>query len=532
MSGLGSRFLKEGYKLPKPLIKVDDKEIISHVLNIFPEIYSVLFICNEEHLNNQELNLRNKLNKLHNNVQIISIKPHKKGPIYAVLQAFKFIRLDMATIVNYCDFFCLLDFKKFKQALIADDPDGCIFTYSGFHPHMLGSTNYAYVKKNKGLVIDVQEKKPFTSEPMEEEASSGSYYFRTGSIMRDCFIKTISKDLNLNGEYYVSMSYKIMLEEKKKINTFKIDHFMQWGTPADLEEYQWYSNLFKSLVSKTEKVSSTYEGCLMIPMAGEGSRFSKNGYKKPKPLIEVSGLPMFKQAVDDMPRSKTIKFLIRSDVPFFNQLKKSIKEEYQKSELKILKGSTLGQADTCFKGLKGLDLNEPLTISACDMGVIYDEKIFASLMNNNSIDVIVWGCRKYPGAIKNPSMYGWVNEEDKLVNKIFVKKVFKNPKTDPCIIGTFTYKKAEDFMNSSKLLFKNNNLVNGEFYVDSVINESISLGLNVVFMEVDYFLCWGTPNDLKTFNYWQECFDKWDAHPYQKILDKKFKHYSKQICER
>ena len=78
MSGLGSRFLKEGYKLPKPLIKVDDKEIISHVLNIFPEIYSVLFICNEEHLNNQELNLRNKLNKLHNNVQIISIKPHKK----------------------------------------------------------------------------------------------------------------------------------------------------------------------------------------------------------------------------------------------------------------------------------------------------------------------------------------------------------------------------------------------------------------------------------------------------------------------
>ena len=53
MSGLGSRFLEEGYKLPKPLIEVDNKEIISHVLNIFPEIYSVLFICNEEHLNNQ-----------------------------------------------------------------------------------------------------------------------------------------------------------------------------------------------------------------------------------------------------------------------------------------------------------------------------------------------------------------------------------------------------------------------------------------------------------------------------------------------
>ena len=30
----------------------------------------------------------------------------------------------------------------------------------------------------------------------------------------------------------------------------------------------------------------------LIPMAGDGSRFLKGGYKTPKPLIDVDGLPI------------------------------------------------------------------------------------------------------------------------------------------------------------------------------------------------------------------------------------------------
>ena len=31
---------------------------------------------------------------------------------------------------------------------------------------------------------------------------------------------------------------------------------------------------------------------IVIPMAGLGSRFSKAGYEKPKPFIDVNGKPM------------------------------------------------------------------------------------------------------------------------------------------------------------------------------------------------------------------------------------------------
>ena len=37
---------------------------------------------------------------------------------------------------------------------------------------------------------------------------------------------------------------------------------------------------------------------LIMPMAGNGSRFSEQGYTVPKPLIEVDGKPMFVQAID------------------------------------------------------------------------------------------------------------------------------------------------------------------------------------------------------------------------------------------
>ena len=60
-AGLGSRFLKESIKPPKPLIKVRGKEIINHVVNMFGKIERVIFICNEEHLNDKNLKKKNYL---------------------------------------------------------------------------------------------------------------------------------------------------------------------------------------------------------------------------------------------------------------------------------------------------------------------------------------------------------------------------------------------------------------------------------------------------------------------------------------
>ena len=86
MSGLGSRFIAAGYDDPKPLIKVHGKPIIEWVVQMFSPEDQFIFICRDEHIENT--NLAAELKRIKPNAEIISIKNHKRGPVYAVAQIF------------------------------------------------------------------------------------------------------------------------------------------------------------------------------------------------------------------------------------------------------------------------------------------------------------------------------------------------------------------------------------------------------------------------------------------------------------
>jgi hypothetical protein len=166
----------------------------------------------------------------------------------------------------------------------------------------------------------------------------------------------------------------------------------------------------------------------------------------------------------------------------------------------------------------GADLG-PITIGACDNGALYDVDAFNKLLDNSSVDIIVWGVRGYPNAIRHPHMFGWINEEDGLINSVSVKTPLGAPQTDPIVLGTFTFRRAEDYSRACERLIARDGRINGEFYIDSLINDAIALGLRCHIFEVDCYLGWGTPNDLRTFEYWQSCFHKWPSHPYSLDID-------------
>jgi NDP-sugar pyrophosphorylase family protein len=52
---------------------------------------------------------------------------------------------------------------------------------------------------------------------------------------------------------------------------------------------------------------------ILIPMAGEGSRFAKEGYTFPKPLIDVEGKPMIQRVVENLDFDATYIFLVRKE---------------------------------------------------------------------------------------------------------------------------------------------------------------------------------------------------------------------------
>ena len=146
-------------------------------------------------------------------------------------------------------------------------------------------------------------------------------------------------------------------------------------------------------------------------------------------------------------------------------------------------------------------------------------KWFQSLVDCSEVDVIVWGIRRHAHAIRHPQMFGWIQEKDGLISKISVKEPLDSPLTGPIVIGTFTFCRASTFHRCVELLIQRNGRVGGEFYLDSCINDAIALGLRCYLFEVDSFISWGTPTDLKIFEYWQSCFHKWHGHPYRRERD-------------
>ena len=586
MSGLGQRFIDAGYTVPKPLIKVDGKPIIEHVVNLFPKEKDITFICNEDHLKNT--NMREIIKSFCPNGKIHQVPaPHKKtvssssqpaeqsfrGPVYCVSQIFKHIDDHKPVIISYCDYGTDWEYNKFLEYVKRERLDGAIPCYRGFHPHMLGTDNYAFLReteKGSKIMAEIREKRPFTSNRMNEYASNGTYYFRTGAIMKKYFKELMKLKKTVNGEYYVSMVYNLMVKNTHKVGIFEIKHMLQWGTPYDLEIYNNRSKYFRNITetdnselknenfeekssneneSNNEKTNNNNNNSLsdiyddetfnnittILPLAGRGSRFTKEGYNSPKPLIKVNELPMVIQAIKCLPQSKNNVFICLNEHLKNYELKEKILKFYPEGKVIGIDGVTEGQACTTEIGINqsNIDLEKPILITACDNGVFYNKEKYKKLVNDESNDIIVWTFKNEPTSRNSPNMYAWLDtDENDNVKSVSCKKFIDgihNLKTSHVIIGTMFFRKAKYFIEGLKKNYQENIRTNNEFYVDDVLNQNIKEGLTVKTFQVENYICWGTPNDYKTYKYWQRFFDKCRWHPYQTIEDITYPNREKLI---
>jgi NDP-sugar pyrophosphorylase family protein len=523
MSGFGERFRRAGYKVPKPLIEIDGKPIIAYVIEMFPKETNFLFICNEDHLANNEYRMREILSQYCPSGRVVGIPSHKLGPVNAVLQVEQLIDSDVPVVVNYCDFTCYWNWEHFKSFVFNSQVDGVIPAYKGFHPHSLGSTNYAYIQDDNGSVLDIQEKKPFTENKMDEYASSGTYYFSSGALMKRAFRAAIEADLHVNGEFYVSLAYKPLLEQGLAVSVYPLQHFMQWGTPEDVKEYVEWSRIF--FLATEIRSSTNVGGVVVVPMAGLGQRFAQEGYTISKPLIPVSGEPMVVQAACDLPLANSYVFVLRTDMSGYENISALLRVRFPGALIVPVDALTEGQACSASIGVEAFRANGdciegPVIFGACDSGAIFDIKKLDEILANSEVDVVVWGARGHSNAARNPHMFGWIEESRGQILKVSVKQPLNDPSNDLIVTGTFLFKRVSDFERVFARMVQRNARVNGEFYLDECVNDAVDAGLVCHVLEVDAFVSWGTPNDLRTFNYWQSCFHKWEAHPYRLEKDR------------
>jgi dTDP-glucose pyrophosphorylase len=500
MSGVGQRFKDSGYKLPKPFIEVSGKPILQHVIDMFPGIEEVLFIVNKEHFEDKELKIESRLTRIYPDAKIAVINSHKLGPAWAILQASKYINLNSPVVVNYCDFACTWDFSAFRRDL-ESGIDGLIATYSGFHPHMLRNTQYAYLKLNElGNLIEIQEKLSFTSTPMLEPASSGTYGFGTGQILLSAVDKQILSGDSYNNEYYSSLTYKNMITSGQVIKSFEIEKFFQWGTPEDFEDFKTQKDFFTYKLNRD--LSNIDVDRIEILAAGAGARFAKAGYEEIKPFLPVGDSFLSLQAMNAFGLPLNSKGILLQKSQLTSRQHVELLES-SLIEIREVEGITRGQAESALISLKsGSDGN--CIVGSCD-SLIFPAKKNPLLMRGKSIGV--WVTKPSDFAMKNPTQFGWVELDTAgSVSESWIKEKPLSPQEKYVITGTFYFGDVASSIDLLEEFLAQGKTVNGEYYLDSLLEFAEQSGWEVFGLIPKWFISLGTPDEYETYRYWEDLF--------------------------
>ena len=237
----------------------------------------------------------------------------------------------------------------------------------------------------------------------------------------------------------------------------------------------------------------------LLPMVGLGSRFAAAGYKMPKPLIPIDGKPMVLRAIESMPKADKWIFVCRAEHLENHGLGGILQTAVPDCTIISVPGNTAGQLSTCLLAEDKLEADGSLFIAACDAAPRYDHSRYARLIAEKNPDSVAFSFRHDKRVIGREKHYGWLDVgPGGAVKSISVKKpISPNPLDDHCIVGSFYFKTGQLFLDAARALIAADARVNGEFYVDSLVNPMVSAGKKVYAFEVDKFVCWGTPEELE-----------------------------------
>ena len=237
----------------------------------------------------------------------------------------------------------------------------------------------------------------------------------------------------------------------------------------------------------------------LIPMAGAGQRFVDGGYDTPKPLIEVDELPMIVQAANSLPVADYWIFICRKGHVLKYEIDKLLKQYFPNSDIISIDYLTEGQASTCLLARDLLFSDDQLTIGACDNAMKYNSEDFEKKINQS--DALIWTFRNNSAVLQNPKAYGWVEvDETGTALQVSCKEpISDNPLVDHAVIGSFSFQRAETFLQCVDSMIAKNRRINNEFYIDVALDECIGLGYVVLPFEVEKYICWGTPQDLDKY---------------------------------
>ena len=234
---------------------------------------------------------------------------------------------------------------------------------------------------------------------------------------------------------------------------------------------------------------------IVIPMAGLGSRFSKAGYEKPKPFIDVDGKPMIVRVLENLnyPNAHYI-LLGRSEhllkeVDLVDQIKRTKNATFVQID-----NLTEGTACTVLHARELINNNTPLLIANSDQIIDIDISDYISDALARDLDGSIL---TFIDEHRDPKWSFAKLDKSGFVAEVKEKVAISENAT----VGVYFFKTGRSFVNGAVDMIVRNERVNNEFYTCPVYNYLIDTGSKIGIYNIDQNKMHGigTPDDLNNY---------------------------------
>lgn len=243
MAGRGVRFAEAGYNLPKPIIDVLGRPMISWVvdslrpgLNSLSMVesldYRFVFVVLNEHV--ESFGIDSIIQSICVDPVIIALDNVTKGCLCTVLGACEF--LDNSGLTQMSDSLLVANSDQYfvggLGTLLSCKEDGGVLSFRSDDP----ACSYVCLDES-GHISYVAEKVV-----VSDRANVGVYFFRSLDNFVNYGKEYVSSGSMLNGEFYLAPMMNLMVDAGNRLVSVDVDEFWGLGTP---ERFNAFVERFK-----------------------------------------------------------------------------------------------------------------------------------------------------------------------------------------------------------------------------------------------------------------------------------------------
>lgn len=244
---------------------------------------------------------------------------------------------------------------------------------------------------------------------------------------------------------------------------------------------------------------------LVMPMAGRGSRFSRTGADRPKPLIELHGKPFFWWAAESVrriaPLGEMVFVVLEEHVRSF-AIDDSVRRHYPDATIVALPDVTEGAAETAALGVA--ELEGPGPVAICD-----SDHAFACGDARNVVESLGGGTDAALLCFRSTDpaySYAELDREGRVVGT-----VEKRPVSPLAIAGCYLFASPGIFLDAYRSYRLD--CPYDEQFVSGVYNRLIVSGGRVGKHVLASHASFGTPDELARVLAAPEPFPPWQIRP-------------------